>query len=89
MVWDTDGVAADERDYVAEHLGEPDEVLVTDETGSEECSCTVRAVMALMAGRIPRWRRYEHITETIRVDTAEAEGFEPPGPRGTLAFKTQ
>jgi hypothetical protein len=47
-VWDTDGVAADERDYVAEHLGEPDRVLVTDETGSEDCSCTVGAVMALM-----------------------------------------
>jgi SRSO17 transposase len=32
-VWDTDQVAADLRDYVIEHLGEPDGVLVADETG--------------------------------------------------------
>lgn len=32
-VWDTDGVAADLRDYVVEHLGDPGAVLVVDETG--------------------------------------------------------
>jgi SRSO17 transposase len=32
-VWDTDGVAADLRDYVVEHLAAPDAVLVCDETG--------------------------------------------------------
>ncbi|WP_410479427.1 IS701 family transposase [Pseudonocardia sp. H11422] len=32
-VWDTDAVAADLRDYVIEYLGEPDGVLVVDETG--------------------------------------------------------
>jgi SRSO17 transposase len=32
-VWDTDGVAADLRDYVVDHLGEPGAVLVIDETG--------------------------------------------------------
>ncbi len=32
-VWDTDGVGADLRDYVAAHLGEPGAVLVIDETG--------------------------------------------------------
>jgi SRSO17 transposase len=32
-VWDTDAVAADLRDYVIEHLGEVDGVLVADETG--------------------------------------------------------
>jgi SRSO17 transposase len=31
--WDTDGVGADLRDYVVEHLGEPGAVLVIDETG--------------------------------------------------------
>jgi SRSO17 transposase len=31
--WDTDGVGADLRDYVLEHLGEPGAVLVIDETG--------------------------------------------------------
>lgn len=31
--WDTDGVRDDLRDYVVEHLGDPDAVLVADETG--------------------------------------------------------
>ncbi len=32
-VWDTDGVRDDLRDYVTSHLGDPDAVLVVDETG--------------------------------------------------------
>lgn len=32
-VWDTDGVAADLRDFVVEHLGHRDGILVADETG--------------------------------------------------------
>jgi SRSO17 transposase len=32
-VWDTDRVCDDLRNYVVEHLGEPDAVLVVDETG--------------------------------------------------------
>jgi len=32
-VWDADGLRDDLRDYVAEHLGDPDGVLVVDETG--------------------------------------------------------
>lgn len=31
--WDVDGVRDDLRDYVVEHLGEPDGVLILDETG--------------------------------------------------------
>lgn len=31
--WDTDGVRDDLRDYVVEHLGDPEAVLVADETG--------------------------------------------------------
>lgn len=31
--WDADGVVADLRGYVSEHLGDPDAVLVVDETG--------------------------------------------------------
>lgn len=31
--WDTDGVRDDLRDYVSEHLGDPEAVLVVDETG--------------------------------------------------------
>jgi SRSO17 transposase len=32
-VWNTDGVGADLREYVTEHLGEPGAVVVIDETG--------------------------------------------------------
>ena len=32
-VWDPDGVRDDVRDYVVEHLGDPEAVLVVDETG--------------------------------------------------------
>jgi SRSO17 transposase len=35
-VWDTDGVRDDLRDYVVEHLGDSDAVLVVDETGDVE-----------------------------------------------------
>ncbi len=31
--WDTEGVAADLRGFIAGHLGEPDAVLIVDETG--------------------------------------------------------
>jgi SRSO17 transposase len=31
--WDTDGVAADLREFVVAHLGEPDGVLIVDESG--------------------------------------------------------
>jgi SRSO17 transposase len=34
-MWDTDGVAADLREFVVDHLGEPDAVLVIDR-GCEE-----------------------------------------------------
>ena len=32
-VWDEDGVRDDIRDYLVEHLGDPQAVLVVDETG--------------------------------------------------------
>ncbi|GAB3399412.1 hypothetical protein GCM10027569_01340 [Flindersiella endophytica] len=31
--WDVDGVRDDLRDYVVEHLGQPDAVLIVDDTG--------------------------------------------------------
>ncbi|MEV0597554.1 IS701 family transposase [Nonomuraea cavernae] len=34
--WDVDGVRDDFRDYVVEHLGEPDGVLIGDDTGFEK-----------------------------------------------------
>jgi SRSO17 transposase len=32
-IWDADGVRDDLRDYVVEHLGDPDGILIVDETG--------------------------------------------------------
>ena len=41
--WDTDGVRDDLRDYVTDHLGDSDAVLVVDETGDlKKGVCTVR-----------------------------------------------
>ena len=34
--WDVDGVRDDVRDYVIEHLGDPDGVLIADDTGFPE-----------------------------------------------------
>ncbi len=34
--WDADGVSDDVRDYVIGHLGDPDAVLVVDETGDRQ-----------------------------------------------------
>jgi SRSO17 transposase len=33
-VWDEDAVRDDVRDYLVEHLGDPEAVLVIDETGT-------------------------------------------------------
>jgi hypothetical protein len=48
--WDADAVRDDLRDYVAEHLGEADGVLIVDETGFLKkassppvCSCSTPA----------------------------------------------
>ena len=54
-VWDTDGVAADVRGWVSEHLGEPDGVLICDETGDlkkGDCTVGVQRQYSGTAGRI-------------------------------------
>src|SRR6266508_2342704 len=54
-VWDTDGVRDDLRDYVVEHLGGKDAVLVVDETGDLKkgsCSVGVQRQYTGTAGRI-------------------------------------
>jgi SRSO17 transposase len=54
-VWDTDGVRDDLRDYVTTHLGDPDAVLVADETGDlkkGECTVGVQRQYTGTAGRI-------------------------------------
>jgi SRSO17 transposase len=53
--WDTDGVRDDLRDYVTTHLGDPDAVLVVDETGDLKkgvCTVGVQRQYTGTAGRI-------------------------------------
>ncbi len=55
MRWDADAVRDDLRAYVVEHLGDPDAVLVLDETGflkKGECSVGVQRQYSGTAGRI-------------------------------------
>jgi hypothetical protein len=71
--WDTEGVAADLRGFVAEHLGEPDGVLIVDESGDlkkGEHTVGVQRQYTGAAGRT-RTRRSRSISPT------------PPGPAGT------
>ena len=52
--WDTDGVVADLRSYVVDHLGDPDAVLVVDETGDLKKGSANTA--ALQGGsKTPKW----------------------------------
>ena len=60
-VWDHDGVRDDLRRYLVEHLGDPEAVLVIDETGdlkkgSQSVGCSVRTPAPLAASRMPRSR---------------------------------
>jgi SRSO17 transposase len=53
--WDTDGVRDDLRDYVTDHLGDSDAVLVVDETGGLKkgvCTVGVQRQYTGTAGRI-------------------------------------
>jgi hypothetical protein len=67
--WDTDGVRDDLCDYVVEHLGDPDAVLVLDETG------VVQEGRPLGRGPAPGHRH--------RRQTGELPGRGVPGVRGT------
>ena len=53
-VWDTDGVGADLRDYVVEHLADPDAVLVIDETGDVKKGCRTVGVQRQYTGTAGR-----------------------------------
>jgi len=53
-VWDDDGVRADLRAYVVEHLGDPDGVLVIDETGDLKKGTATVAVQRQYTGTAGR-----------------------------------
>ena len=49
--WDTDGVMADLRSYVVDHLGDPDAVLLVDETGDAKKGTDTVGVQRQYSGR--------------------------------------
>jgi SRSO17 transposase len=53
-VWDHDGVRDDLRDYVVEHLGDPEAVLVVDETGDLKKGTTTVGVKRQYTGTAGR-----------------------------------
>lgn len=52
--WDEDGVLADVREYVVQHLGHPDAVLVVDETGDVKKGTTTVGVQRQYTGTAGR-----------------------------------
>jgi SRSO17 transposase len=72
-VWDTDKVAVDLRDYVIEHLGEADGVLVADETGDLKKGARTVGVQRQYtgtAGRIENAQVAVYLTYTARAGHA-------------------
>lgn len=72
-VWDTDDVAADLRGYVIDHLGEPDAVLVVDETGDlkkGDRTVGVQRQYTGTAGRIENAQVAVYLTYTARAGHA-------------------
>ena len=53
-VWDHDGVRDDVRDYLVEHLGDPEAVLVVDETGDLKKGTTTVGVKRQYTGTAGR-----------------------------------
>lgn len=65
--WDHDGVRDDARDYVVEHLGDPEGVLVADETGDLKkgaCTVGVQRQYTGTAGRVENAQVSVHLTYT-------------------------
>ena len=59
-VWDHDGVRDDVRAYLVEHLGDPEAVLVIDETGdlksgTATVGCNVSTSAPPAGSKTPRW----------------------------------
>jgi SRSO17 transposase len=72
-VWDTDGVAADLREFVLDHLGEDDAVLVIDETGDLKKgnrTVGVQRQYTGTAGRVENAQVAVYLTYTARAGHA-------------------
>ena len=68
-VWDTEGMRDDLRGYVVDHLGEPDAVLVVDETGDlkkGQATVGVRRQYTGTAGRIENAQVAVYLTYAAR-----------------------
>lgn len=93
-VWDTDGVRDDVRDYVTGALGDPDAVLVVDETGDLKkgvCTVGVQRQYTGTAGRIENAQVAVYLTYAGTAGHAmiDRELYLPtPGPR-TLSGSTR
>ena len=71
-VWDTDGVRDDLREYVIEQLGDPDAVLVIDETGDVKKGTTTVGVQRQYTGTAGR---IENAQVAVYVVYAAGSGY--------------
>ena len=70
-MWDADGVVADLRGYVSEHLGDPDAVLVVDETGDVKKGTATVGVQRQYTGTA---RRIENAQVAVHLAYAAPAG---------------
>lgn len=71
--WDVDGVRDDVRSYAVDHLGDPDGVLIVDETGFLKKGVKSAGVQHQYSGLPARWvtadEAYGHITLAMLAHT--------------------
>ena len=83
--WDTDGVRDDIRGYVVEHLGDPDGMLVVDETGDVKKGTATAGVQRQYtgtAGRIENAQVAVYISYTSRPATRRSTASSTSPGRG-------
>jgi SRSO17 transposase len=79
--WDSDGVVADLREFVAQHLGEPDGVLIVDESDDlrkNEHTVGVQRQYSGTAGRIDNAQVAVYLACTARGGHALIDREHPP-----------
>jgi SRSO17 transposase len=84
-VWDAEAVRDDLRGYVLAHLGDPDAVLVVDETGDVKkgtATVGVQRQYTGTAGRIENSQVAVYLTYAARVGYAAGSSHRPPDGTG-------